>query len=144
MMAYDVFVSHAWSYSDRYMDTLRPLDSAAKNLFWFSYRDYSVPKHDPIVAPNEQVRISKLKELLKEQIRQASVIIVPAGMYVNDRFWIQTEIELARTAFSKPKPIVALRRRGQQRDPEDLMSIADARINWNSNSLAESIRALCV
>jgi hypothetical protein len=101
-----------------------------------------VPKHDPIIAPNEAVRISKLTGLLKEQIRQSSVIIIPAGMYVHNRFWIQTEINLARSSFARPKPIIALRRRGQQRDPDELMNIADAKINWNSNSLADAIWTL--
>lgn len=141
-MAYDVFVSHAWAYSDRYWDTIRLLDTAAANLTWFSYRNYSVPKHDPIMAPTETARIAKLTDLLKEQIRQSSVIIVPAGMYVNNRFWIQTEINLARNAFTKAKPIIALRRRGQQRDPEELMSIADAKINWSSSSLADAVWSL--
>lgn len=141
-MAYDVFISHAWTYSERYWDTVRLLDTASANLSWFSYRNYSVPKHDPVLAPDENVRIAKLTALLKEQIRQASVIIVPAGMYVANRFWIQTEINLARSAFSRSKPIIALRRRGQQRDPDELMSIADAKINWNSNSLADAIWTL--
>jgi hypothetical protein len=64
-------------------------------------------------------------------------------MYVNNRFWIEKEIDMARTSFTKSKPIIALRRRGQQRDPQDLMDIADEIINWNSNSLANSIYNLC-
>jgi hypothetical protein len=142
-MAYDVFVSHAWSYSDRYLGTVGLLDAASVNLRWFSYRNYSVPKHDPIVDPDENVRIAKLRGLLKEQIRQASVVIVPAGMYVNHRYWIQEELRIAQTGFLYKKPVVAIRRRGQQRDPEDLMAMADAAVNWNSTSLAEAIRDVC-
>lgn len=142
-MAYNVFVSHAWAYSDRYWDAIRLLDAAVLNIQGFSYRNYSVPKHDPITDPSEAVKIAKLKALLKEQIRLSSVLIVPAGMYVNNRFWIQAEIDIAKRGFLYPKPIIALRRRGQQRDPEDLMAIADEKINWNSNSLAGAIRRLC-
>ena len=142
-MAYNVFVSHAWSYSDRYRGTVNLLDTAKENLTWFDYKNYSVPKHVPIVDPSEAVKIAKLTALLKEQIRLASVVIVPAGMYVNNRFWIEKEIDMARTSFTKSKPIIALRRRGQQRDPQDLMDIADEIINWNSNSLANSIYNLC-
>ncbi len=104
-MAYNVFVSHAWSYSDRYRGTVNLLDTAKENLTWFDYKNYSVPKHDPIVDPSEAVKIAKLTALLKEQIRLASVVIVPAG--------------------------------------KDLMDIADEIINWNSNSLANSIYNLC-
>lgn len=138
---YNVFVSHAWDYSERYTGVLRLLDTASLNLSWFSYRDYSVPSHAPLVDPDAAVRIAKLTGLLKEQIRHASCVIVPAGMYVNSRFWIQTEINLARNAFLYAKPIVAIRRRGQQRTPQELVELAHETVNWNSVSLAEGIRS---
>lgn len=143
MASYDVFVSHAWEYSERYFGVIGLLDTAKANLSWFSYRDYSVPKHDPIVATDEQVKIAKLTALLKEQIRQASVVIVPAGMYVNNRFWIQKEIDLAKKGFLYPKPLVGIRRRGQQRTPAELEEQCDAMVNWNSGSLATAIRDVC-
>ncbi|MGO6819220.1 TIR domain-containing protein [Rhizobium brockwellii] len=142
-MRYDVFISHAWSYSERYQGVIRLLNTASQNLPWFSYRDYSVPRNEPIVAPNESVRISALKAKLKEQIRQASCVIVPAGMYVNERYWIQTEIDLALTAFSYPKPIIGIRRRSQQRTPVELERQANVMVNWNSNSLASAIYEVC-
>lgn len=143
MATYDVFVSHAWEYSERYKGVVGLLDLASTNNGWFSYRDYSVPKHDPIVAADEKVRIAKLTALLKEQIRQSSVVIIPAGMYVTNRFWIQTEINLAKAGFSSPKPLVGIRRRGQQRTPEELVEQCNDMVNWNSQSLAEAIRRQC-
>ncbi|MBX5137717.1 MULTISPECIES: TIR domain-containing protein [Rhizobiaceae] len=142
-MTYDVFISHAWSYSERYEGVVRLLDIATQNLSWFSYRDYSVPRNEPIVAPNETIRIAVLKDRLKEQIRQASCVIVPAGMYVYDRFWIQTEIDLALRAFSRPKPIIGIRRRNQQRTPVELEQQATKMVNWNSNSLATAVYEVC-
>lgn len=142
-MAYDVFIRHAWSYSERYLGVVRLLDIASGNLSWFSYRDYSVPRNEPIIAPNETVRNSVLKGRLKEQIRQASCVIVPGGMYVNDRFWIQTEIDLALNAFMYPKLIIGIRRRNQQRTPVELERQATEMVNWNSNSLAEAIYRVC-
>ena len=143
MATYDLFVSHAWAYSERYTGTINLLDAAKSNLSWFSYRDYSVPKHDPIADPDEKVKIAKLTALLKEQIRQASCVIVPAGMYVNNKFWIQTEINLAKTGFQNPKPLVGIRRRGQERTPTDLVEQCDVMVNWNSKSLAEGIKEAC-
>ncbi|QGG93347.1 hypothetical protein GH983_22145 (plasmid) [Agrobacterium sp. MA01] len=96
-----------------------------------------------MVAPNEAVRISLLKGKLKEQIRQASCVIVPAGMYVNERFWIKTEIDLALNEFMYPKPIIGIRRRNQQRTPVELEQQADIMVNWNSNSLARAIHEVC-
>lgn len=142
MPTFDVFVSHAWQYSERYFGVIGLLNTASENNTWFSYRDYSVPRHDPIVSTDEAVKISRLKALLKEQIRQASVVIVPAGMYVNNRFWIQAEIDIAKTGFLYAKPLVGIRRRGQERTPVELENQCARMVNWNSNSLAEAIRAV--
>ena len=44
MAIYSLFISHSWAYGDAYDRLVELLDSAPK----FSYRDYSVPKDDPI------------------------------------------------------------------------------------------------
>ncbi|RYG89006.1 MAG: nuclease [Alphaproteobacteria bacterium] len=139
MATYDVFISHSWSYSDRYWGVLGLLNTAVTNLDWFRYRNYSVPQHDPVVDPSEIVRIAKLTALLKEQIRQASCVIIPAGMYVNHRFWIQKEIDIAKNGFAFPKRLVGIRRRGQERTPVELESQCDVMVAWNSNSLANAV-----
>ncbi len=43
-MAYNLFISHSWNYSNAYNDLIRLLDSKA----YFNYKNYSVPKDDPI------------------------------------------------------------------------------------------------
>lgn len=139
MPTYHVFVSHAWSYSERYEGVIRLLDAAAAADNNFRYIDYSVPRYDPLIDPNEPVGQRRLIELLKNQIARASSVIVPAGMYVNNRFWIQKEINLAKTAFLVPKRLIAIRRRGQERDPQDLLDQADHVVNWNSRSLAQAV-----
>lgn len=142
-MSYNIFVSHAWAYTERYIGVVRLLDTASQNIPWFSYRDFSVPSHDPIVSPDERVKIAKLTALLRDQIKYASCIVVPAGMYVNHRYWIQTEINLALNGFSAPKPIIGIRRRNQQRTPVELENVATEMVNWNSNSLATAIYNVC-
>jgi hypothetical protein len=139
MSTYHVFVSHAWAYSERYFSVIRLLDLASSNDSDFEYVDFSVPKHDPLIDPNTEVGKSKLTGLLKAQIARASSIIVPAGMYVNNRYWIQKEIDLAQCGFSQPKKIIAIRRRGQERNPQELFNIADQIVNWNSLSLANAV-----
>jgi len=140
MATFDIFISHAWSYSERYWGVVGLLNLAAENLTWFNYRNYSVPAHDPIIDPSEQVRIAKLRALLKEQVRQASCVVIPAGMYVANRYWIQEEINLAKTGFAYPKKLVGIRRRGQERTPSELVDQCDAMVAWNSTSLANAIR----
>ena len=142
MATYNIFISHAWQYSDRYYDTIRLLDNAASKYSDFDYVDYSVPKHDPLIDPNTEIGNRKLTQLLRNQIAKASSIIVPAGMYVNNRYWIQKEIDIAVTGFQSPKRIIAIRRRGQQRTPQELIELADRTVKWSSTSLAKAVAGL--
>ena len=41
---YNLFISHSWNYSNTYNDLVRLLN----NKPYFSYKNYSVPKNDPI------------------------------------------------------------------------------------------------
>ena len=43
-MTYNLFISHSWNYSSAYNDLVRLLDSKP----YFNYKNYSVPKDDPI------------------------------------------------------------------------------------------------
>ena len=48
---YQIFVSHAWKYSDSYNTVIRWLEDAKSNGD-IKYRNYSVPEHDPVDANN--------------------------------------------------------------------------------------------
>lgn len=43
-MTYNLFISHSWNYSNAYNDLVRLLNSKP----YFNYKNYSVPKDDPI------------------------------------------------------------------------------------------------
>ncbi|OPY56750.1 MAG: hypothetical protein A4E55_01950 [Pelotomaculum sp. PtaU1.Bin035] len=43
-MTYNLFISHSWTYSDAYDKLIGLLNSDP----YFSYKNYSVPKDDPI------------------------------------------------------------------------------------------------
>jgi hypothetical protein len=49
----------------------------------FEYKDYSVPKDDPIETKTESKK--ELEEALERQIQAVSVVVVPAGMYAAHR-----------------------------------------------------------
>ena len=65
------------------------------------------------------------------------MVIVLAGMYVDYRKWIQKEIEIAQ---SYNKPIIAIKPRGSERMPQELSNVANTIVNWNTDSIVESIR----
>lgn len=43
-MTYHLFISHSWTYQDEYEKLIDLLDAKK----YFSYKNYSVPKDDPI------------------------------------------------------------------------------------------------
>ncbi len=68
---YDIFISHSWTYRNHYERFIEFFESD----LYFYYRNYSVPKDDPIHnAPNQ----SALYEAIKRQIAPVNVYLVAA------------------------------------------------------------------
>jgi hypothetical protein len=130
---YHLFISHAWKYDEAY-NSLENLLKEAPN---FAFANYSVPKHDPLIDPGTPAGKSRLQRLLDEQIRQASIVLVLAGMYVTHKEWIQYEIN---EASATNKPIIGVTPRGQERIPAEVTSVAKVMVGWNTNSIVEAIR----
>lgn len=126
---YRLFVSHAWSYSDSYNRMIALLDAAN----YFTYRNYSVPRADPIDANSR----ARLEEALRTQIRPVQVVLIIAGMYVNHSDWIQFEMDFAR---GLGKPIIGVRPYGAERTPQAVINAADEMVNWSTTSVVDAIR----
>ena len=126
---YYVFISHAWTYNADYYRLIDLLDAAS----WFSWRNYSVPEHDPVDAGND----ARLTEALRNQIRPTHVVLIIAGMYVNHRKWIQKEIDIA---VGMGKPIVGLIPRGAERTPTEVQDVAKEMVGWSTSSIVAAIR----
>ena len=78
---YNLFISHSWAYGDAY-DRLVDLLNAKS---YFSYKNYSVPKDDPIHdAPNT----AGLERAIREQIEHAGCVLIMAGKYSTYSKWI--------------------------------------------------------
>lgn len=105
---YNLFISHSWNYSDAYGKLISLLNADP----YFKYRNYSVPKDDPIHnAPYQW----QLKEAIKAQMASASCILIMAGVYSTYSKWINIEIELAKSGFSVPKRIIAIEPWGSEK-----------------------------
>lgn len=136
MAHYDLFISHAWDYDDRYDGICRLLDGQKGPSF--SWRDYSAPKSHPIVDPGTEVGRNTLRRLLDERVRQCSCFVLVAGMFVNHRYWVQAEIDFA---LKYGKPIVGVLRRGQQRTPDYVYEVAKNNVvAWYGPSIVQGIR----
>ncbi len=130
---YDIFISHAWFYSKGYNKAVELLDEAT----FFSWRNYSVPKHDPVIDPSTDAGKRKLTLELDQQIKPVNCFLVIAGMYANYKYWIQKEIEIAQ---SYNKPIIGLIPWGQKKTPQSIQDIAVEMVGWNTSSIVDAIR----
>ena len=134
---YDLFISHAWAYNDAYYRVEELLKAAP----YFRFRNYSVPKHNPLVNPGTYIGQLRLAGMLDAQIRPAQCVIVIAGMYAAHKYWIDKEITIAQSYF---KPIIGLVPWGQQRIPISVQVAAHELVGWNTNSIVSAVRRLAL
>jgi hypothetical protein len=130
----NLFISHSWSYGDAY-DRLVDLLNAAPN---FQYKNYSVPKNDPVHdAPNT----AALERAIEAQMRFCDVVLIMAGKYATFSKWIQREIQIAR-AYTRVKPIVAIRPWASEQVSTVVSNAADRLVSWSTSSIVSAIREL--
>lgn len=93
-MPYNLFISHSWTYGDSYDRLIEMLDDAPN----FYYKDYSVPKNDPIHNASYDYQ---LRAAIRNQMQHASCVLILAGVYATYSKWIKIEIELAQEMGKK-------------------------------------------
>ena len=129
-MQYNLFISHSWTYSDQYLKLLNLLNGVSG----FTYRNYSVPKDDPIHnAPHDH----QLKAAIRNQMQHASCVLVLAGVYSTYSRWIKIELELAREMGKK---IIAIEPWGSERTSWIVKVYADEIVKWQGSSIVKAIR----
>ncbi len=130
-----VFISHSWNYSNHY-------DSLSGWIFgenWsvgqasLDFRDYSVPKNDPI---HNAANDLQLKKAIYDKISRSHVIVIPTGMYANHSKWIKKEIEGAN---EYRKPIIAVNPHGQEKKSGVVVDNAAEFVGWNKQPLINAI-----
>ena len=104
-MTYNLFISHSWTYSDAYEKLVALLDAKP----YFSYKNYSVPKDDPI---HHAYYDYQLRAAIKAQMQPASCVLILAGVYASYSKWINIEIELAQ---QMGKTIIAIEPCGSEK-----------------------------
>ena len=77
---YNIFISHAWHYSEQYNKIVEWLNSYS----FIEWKNYSVPKENPLHSRNN----TELKNDLTNQMRPASCVIILSGMYAAYSYWI--------------------------------------------------------
>lgn len=134
MKQYNIFISHSWAYGDAYEKIVKMLDGDPR----FNYKNYSVPKDDPIHnAPNSQA----LSQAIQNQMRFCDVVIILAGVYSTYSNWINKEIAIAQ-GFTTPKPILAIEPWASEKTSAIVKRNADKIVKWNTSSIVSGIREL--
>lgn len=135
MRTHNLFISHSWAYSDSY----ERLIDLLKTRPYFDFRDYSVPKDDPIhkVGTDKQ-----LYEAIFQKMQPCGVVLILAGIYATDSKWIKKEIKIAKEGFEVAKPIIAIEPWGSERTSQTVKNNADLLVGWNTESIVKAIREL--
>jgi len=130
-MSTRLFISHSWSYSERYNAMVNLL----KNRPYFTFSNYSVPEtkaFGPMAA-------NKMKDELRGQINPVNCVIIIGGMWANHSDWIKFEMDYAK---SINKPILGVRPRGAQMMPLAVSNASNMVVNWTADSIVAGIRAI--
>ena len=134
MRIYNVFISHSWAYGDAYDKLSKMLIDGA----YFSHKDYSVPKNDPI---HNAVYDYQLEEAIRNQIRPCSIVIILAGVYATYSKWINKEIQIAKELG---KPILAIEPWASEKTSLVVKNNANKIVWWNWPSIIQAIKDISI
>ena len=134
MKTYHLFISHSWTHSDAY-DRLKKL---LENKPYFYFKDYSVPRNDPIHTTGTDAQLS---QAIREHMLPCSAVLILAGVYVEYSKWIKKEIAIAQ-GFTVPKPTIAIEDWGSKRTSLIAKENADRTVRMNTDSIVLAIREL--
>ena len=135
MRTHNLFISHSWTYGDAYSK----LVSLLTNRPYFQYKDYSVPKDDPI---HDARTDHQLYEAIKRQITPCGVVLILAGVYSTYSKWIDKEIHICKNEFETPKPIVAIEPWASEKTSRLVKNSANRIVKWRADSIVDAIRDL--
>ena len=84
----------------------------------------------------------QLSNAIHNKMNPCGIVIVLAGVYASYSKWIDKEIKIAKSSFSKPKPIIAIEPWGSSKTSQVVKGAADQIVGWNTNSIVSAIREL--
>ena len=123
-----VFAAHAWERDEDYVRLFEYLESTTN----FYYENVCDPDESP-----EGEGIAPRRTRILDAMKRAEVVIMPAGLFVNQREWADFIIS---AAGAHDLPLLVLEHFGPQDLPADLAPKADKVVSWNSRSIEDSIR----
>jgi hypothetical protein len=130
---YNIFISHAWKYGDFYDRLVGILDGAAG----FHYKNHSTTQDKPTENPNTDAGERANLATIEQKIQAVDGVVILAGMYIPNKYWMQKELELA---IKNKKPIIGIIPWGQERIPIEVQKGANEMVGWSEASITNAIR----
>lgn len=125
-----IFVTHLFARHTDYLRVFEYLESVEN----FAYLNLSDPDRVPAGGKEE------LKEELRQQMREAEVVILPLTIYAENKDLVTFQLDAAG-AFNKP--VLAIKAFGDTLMlKRDLMERLRDIVEWNERSIADAIRRL--
>jgi Thoeris protein ThsB, TIR-like domain len=124
-----IFVTHTFAEHPDYLRVFEYLESSPN----FFYVNCSAPQSVPAGGGKEA-----LKEELRKQIKNAEVVIVPAGIYVDNYDWITYQMDAAQAINL---PLVVIEPFGGLAElPDKLAERAGEVVGWNERNIVDAVR----
>jgi hypothetical protein len=123
-----VFVTHAFAEHPDYHRVFEYFETASN----FFYVNCSRPDEVPAAGGKEALR-----EALRNQIKNAEVVLVLSSLYRDNRDWVTYEMDAAQAL---DKPLIAIEPFGAVDVPAEVSKRAAEVVGWNSRSIVDATR----
>ena len=99
----DIFISHAWRVHPEWEHVVQIIDSL-QNLTW---RNFSVPWHDPALRPSDPLGLRLIEEVFIAQILPSNICIIILDLVKrkSNVRWIEKAVEIA---ISNDIPLISV------------------------------------
>ena len=134
MKNYHLFISHSWGRADQYNNLINSLNQAKD----FCYHDRSIPKDDPVHVGSDR----ELSEAIRNKMESCGILLVLANVNASDSKWVEKELNFAKSSFTGPKPILAIKPWEDAMVSQIIKDKADLIVDWNPKDIISAIEEL--
>jgi len=127
LRTYDLFMTHAWRFHDDWTNFGKLLDDNTGG----SWRNFSLPWHDPAMSANTEVGGQFIRDFLEKQIIPVHCVVLLTGVYEikSARRWFDMEVEFAKKHH---KPLIGIPSIGQNDVSDEVSLLCDECSEWNA------------
>lgn len=106
-----------------------------------TWRNFSVPWHDPAMTPNSEIGNKYIMNTLENQIIPVHGIIFLTGVYAvkSCQKWLDIELQMAK---KHNKPVVGVLPYDNKPVPDEVKKLCSQIVDWNASHIIGSFEAL--